>query len=654
MQSWTWRQGGLILALYLLLAAVQSWPLPLHMGTHLTGAPTGDTGVYVWNLWVFRHEIITTGTTPFSTLQILPLAGPTDLSLHNYTVFSDLLALPLLTWFDIITTFNVVYLVNVALAGMGLFLLARRLTGRTPEAFLAGLLFAWSPFLVARGQEHFSLVAAAPLPIFMLLVLRAWDHRRLRDAALAGIALAWATYSDPYYGVYCVMLAAGFGLSRMLIVGVRRRLRTELVRTRRALTVAMGLAGGLIAVVHFGAGSAVELGPLRISMRTLYTPVLILTVLALARAAVALRISVALAPVPLGWVSRATATGVGVAAAVLSPTLYAMAVRMLDGRLVPVPVLWRSSAPGVDVLSLLMPNPNHAWMPEGVVNWLATGPGGYVENVAALSWVGLAVIIAAWRFTRFQPGRFWPCVTIGFALLALGPFVNIAGLNTLVPTPWALLRYAPIVGSARMPSRFAVVTTMGFAVLFAFALAAIATTLTPGRRRALLSAVGILIGLELVPAPRQLHSAQLPTVFERVAADPRPVRVLELPTGIRDGLSSLGDFNASAQLRQTMHEKGLIGGYLSRVSSRRKNTYLSQPVTRALLDVSEGREINADVRDEAHRHVKEFLRASNVGYVTMSRKRTNARLREFAIELLRLEKIDEAGGYELFVPRIPN
>src|SRR3990170_8112452 len=102
----SWRLGACVLGAYVALALVQAWPLPLHLGTHLTGQPAGDTGVYVWNLWIFRHELINLGTTPLRTLEILPLAGPTDLSLHNYTIFADLLALPLLGWLDLIRTFN--------------------------------------------------------------------------------------------------------------------------------------------------------------------------------------------------------------------------------------------------------------------------------------------------------------------------------------------------------------------------------------------------------------------------------------------------------------------------------------------------------------------------------------------------------------------
>jgi len=246
MRSASWRQGALALCAYALLAVAQSWPLPLHMGTHLTGDPSGDAGVYVWNLWIFNHELFTTGHLPLSTMEILPLAGPTDLSLHNYTVFADLLAVPLLRTLDIISTFNVIYLVNVALAGCGVFLLTRRLPGRAPEAFLAGLMFAWAPFLVTRGNGHYSLAAAAPLPLFMLALFRAWETRRMRDAMLTGIALAWASFCDPYYAVYCVIMGGAFVVSRTVNLTLMRRSVQQLGPARNLLNLALVVVIGLI------------------------------------------------------------------------------------------------------------------------------------------------------------------------------------------------------------------------------------------------------------------------------------------------------------------------------------------------------------------------------------------------------------------------
>src|SRR5678815_601646 len=83
-----------VLLAYVFAAAAFTWPLPLHLSTHLTGDPGGDTGVYVWNQWVFRHEAVL-GNNPMSTGQILSLTQRADLSQHNYTAFQDLVAFPL-------------------------------------------------------------------------------------------------------------------------------------------------------------------------------------------------------------------------------------------------------------------------------------------------------------------------------------------------------------------------------------------------------------------------------------------------------------------------------------------------------------------------------------------------------------------------------
>ena len=534
-----WRRGACVLSAFVLLAVLQSWPLPLALATRLTGPPAGDTGVYVWNTWVFRHELVADHRIPFRTLEILPLDGPTDLSLHNYTLASNLLALPLQPWLGVVATFNVVYLINVALAGWGMYLLARRVTGRTAESFLAGCVFACSPFLVTRSMAHFSLAAAAPLPIYMLCLLRTWDSRRIRDAAAAGAVLAWAAFCDPYYAVYCVLLTIGLVGSRLLAVRSSPRPADDLRAVKLLLSSAIVGTVAVIAAVRGLGGGSLDIGSMRISMRSLYTPVFLLTLLVAVRVTLSRVVRWARRPLPdVRWLAAAALAGAVVAAVLLSPTLIGLTQRALDGRLVSAPVLWRSSAPGVDLLSLLSPNPNHPLAPQGLVDWLASRPNQFEDQVASLSWVGLGLMLFAWRRAGWMPRRGWVLLTIGFALLSLGPFIQVGGVNTYVPTPWSLLRYVPLVGAARMPSRMAIVTTMGFCVLLALALAAI-TTRFARYRRTILAAAAVALAGELVPVPRTLHSADIPALYQTIKDDPRPIRVLELPTGIRDGLSSM-------------------------------------------------------------------------------------------------------------------
>src|SRR5215510_3631388 len=160
------------LAGYAGLALLFSWPLALHLGTHFTGPPDGDTGAYVWNQWVFRHELIEQHSSPLFTREIFSLTSPANLALHNYTIFQDLLAVPLLQIFGAVTTFNLIYLLMIVTTGFATFLLTWNVTNRPFESWLAGVLFSWSPMLVARGTGHFSLVAAAPLAVFILLLTR--------------------------------------------------------------------------------------------------------------------------------------------------------------------------------------------------------------------------------------------------------------------------------------------------------------------------------------------------------------------------------------------------------------------------------------------------------------------------------------------------
>ena len=53
------------IASYLAVALLFWWPLPLHLADALPGPASGDTGVYVWNLWLFRHELVAHKSFPF-------------------------------------------------------------------------------------------------------------------------------------------------------------------------------------------------------------------------------------------------------------------------------------------------------------------------------------------------------------------------------------------------------------------------------------------------------------------------------------------------------------------------------------------------------------------------------------------------------------
>jgi hypothetical protein len=640
-----WRHLTALLG-YGVVAIAFSWPLVLNLDTHLTGAPTGDTGVYVWNQWVFHREIVDNGNLPYFTNAIFSTSDPANLSLHNYTTFQNLLALPLIGFLGVVTTFNVVFLAMTVATAYAMFLLAFHVTQRPAESWLAGVLFAWSPMLVTRAGGHFSLVAAAPLAIFALLLLRHHQCAARWHPWALGATMWWAASTDAYYGVYCLLMAIGFVAVRA--ISVERRVLDRGRGVVRGLDVLIVSTAVLILSLVLGGGWRVAALGLTLSVRGLHTPVLVLTALVALRLAWPHRGRLTLTRADAWTLARTGSIAAAVTAVMLAPRLYAVGVHIATSGLDGPPVFWRSSPQGIDLLALVLPNPNHPWTPDAVRAWLTPRPDAYLENVASLTLVALGVVLIA-RLSGWRLPRMWTGVALGFGALALGPFVQFAGINTYIPGPWALLRYLPVIGLARTPGRFTVVLMLALCVLFAGALVWIGQR-WPQRRKIVLGTVALLLLFELFPAPRPLYSAAVPRLYDRVAAAPTGTRVLELPFGIRDGTSSLGNFTARSQYFQTYHGKLLIGGYLSRVSNRRRSLLRSNDMLDALMTLSAG-----DVIPEARwRHLaangSRFAEQARIGFVVIDATRKPEPLRRFAQEAFQLERLDSAGDLELYRP----
>jgi hypothetical protein len=383
-----------------------------------------------------------------------------------------------------------------------------------------------------------------------------------------------------------------------------------------------------------------------VSVTQLYTPVLLLTVTLLLRVWLKLRARIswtrpaALPPL------RVVAVSAIVCLAVVAPVVLPVGAPTGERHWISPKVFWRSSAAGLDLLTLVTPNPLHPWFRQSFQDWLSHLPHTAIENVASIPWTVIALVAFAWWRGRGSMPRYWLAFTAFFACIALGPFVHVAGHNLYVPTPWALLRYVPVIGAARMPTRLAAVVMFGVALLLAFAVRDLRATV---RRPALLvAAVSAILTVEMAPAPRITYSATVPGIFNIVAADPRPLAVLTLPFGLRDGLVSYGNNSPASQFFQTVHGKPIIGGYVSRLPSSDVAEYRRRRVTSALIDLSEGRTLTPERRSGVVKRAHEQLPELNIGYVVVNHLRASEDLIQFAKEAFDLQEVASEGERTLF------
>jgi len=458
-------------------------------------------------------------------------------------------------------------------------------------------------------------------------------------------------YRDPFYLVYCVMLAA-IQLTP-LSLSVQRRTAPGSRPLSRALGVTAIAATALTGAIWATGGGTVTVGPIVVSAQGLHNPVFVATAAGAVWCALRYRWAVRSAWGRLGLLSPANLTVAATSALLLlAPWLSALWFRVADGGQLGRPTVWRSAVPGADLLALVIPNPRHPFLRPLVRPWLDARTGGFIENIVSVSFVALAVILVArWRKAARFPSP-WVGITVGFAVLSLGPFLTIGGVNTHIPLPWFFLGHVPLLGAASTPTRFAAVMMLGLTALFGLSLAGLAERLGT-RGRVLIGAVAVALVAELLPVPRTLHSADVPDVYAVIAADPRPVSVLHLPFGFRDGTRTVGYYDNARQYYQTWHGKKLLGGYLSRLSRNEVSRQRRSRILRTMVLLGEGAPYTPPAPEILRVRGAAFVRRARLGYVVIDRARTPPALVKYAVLSFSLERIGGDAVYDLYRPTVP-
>ena len=172
-----------VVAGFAALAVVCTWPLAAQIGTALPG----DLGDPLFSAWVLGwvSDRLRDGLRDFWDAPIFfPARGTLALSEHYFGV--ALLVAPVY-WLsgNAVATYNAGVLVAYTLAGAGMYLLARSLTGSRPAAVVAGVVFAFAPYR-ADHWSHLQVLSSGWMPISL------WGLHRFLSVGSIGALVAFA------------------------------------------------------------------------------------------------------------------------------------------------------------------------------------------------------------------------------------------------------------------------------------------------------------------------------------------------------------------------------------------------------------------------------------------------------------------------------
>ena len=241
-------------AAYLVLGAGLWWDT---WSTHPSTVTTCGCGDAARFLWYFRWPAVAL-THGHDVLYSTYLFHPGGINLLDDTsVVALAVVLAPVTWaFGPVAAMNVALTLAPALSALAMFVLLRRWVRWTPAAFVGGLVYGFSPFVVtelALNQLNIAFLAVPPLIVLVLADLLVTQRRR---PWVDGLALAGLVVAQFFIGTEVLVITVV-----AVLVGLVLLVTWSAVRRPDELSARLGraLRGGAVAV---GASAAVLAYPL--------------------------------------------------------------------------------------------------------------------------------------------------------------------------------------------------------------------------------------------------------------------------------------------------------------------------------------------------------------------------------------------------------
>lgn len=206
-------RDALVLAAYLVLALVLTYPLVLHLNTHVSGQGVDDPA-QTWSLWWTKFALFNLGTSPLSTDYLFYPAG-INLVAYTPTFLNGLLSLPLQFALGVIPAQNLIAYFVLVTSGYGMYLLARELLKtvnlaadrKTVAAAFAGAFFAFGAWHIHYADATYMLLSNEWLPFYALYLLRLKTHP-VRNGLLLALFLLLTTWTELTFALFLAIFTA--------------------------------------------------------------------------------------------------------------------------------------------------------------------------------------------------------------------------------------------------------------------------------------------------------------------------------------------------------------------------------------------------------------------------------------------------------------
>jgi len=227
---------------------------------------------------------------------------------------------------------------------------------------------------------------------------------------------------------------------------------------------------------------------------------------------------------------------------------------------------------GADLANFVLPPPSQS-LTKMIDYPFETSFGKNGEGWTFLGYTAIFLALIALLKIDKKEKTIWIISGSFLAIISLGPFLKIYGIDTGIHLPYYYLYELPFFDLFRAIGRGAVFVTFCVAILAAYGINEIFKIRSITNRKKLLfvTIIVFFIIIESLTIPLPTYDIPESQIYDQIASDPRDVVVLQAPLGkfllpIADGML-MNDF----MYYQIVHEKPIYSGFTSRPASETLN-----------------------------------------------------------------------------------
>ncbi len=556
------------LLVYLLISLVMFWQVTLNIFGYVVNGH-GDVYQTLFNLWWVPYSLFALHQSPYFTSMLYYPIGA-NLVTQTLTPLAGIFSLPL-QWISGAFAYNVLFFSSFALSGLFMYALALYITKNKYAAFIAGLIFAFSPMHIAQSYGgHLDWTIIEWVPLFLYFYIRMFNENKFKYAFLAAVSFVLLTFmGDIEQGIMVFFTTVIFTVLYMILHRNKLLNRASLVNFGYFIAVLVILLLPFILLMYPYLNS----GALSVAQEN---------------------------------------TGVN------SSMLWSNNLLSFF-----LPSYYNGIFHGA---SLSYYQQIYAMTYHGVSYQLNIG-----ERVSYIGYTVLALMAIAlyydFKHNRTKHVIVWLVLGLICVWLSLGPYLQVYTTVTGIPTLFALYLKVPILNIIREPGRFDMIATLCMAIIAAFGFDYLTKNKNAKDAFKYFAAISVLIlieynGMSLSSqfANSLIAPTHIPLAYQQIGNIPGNFSVLILPS-LANVSNTPAAYTGLATYYVTALKKPIIGGYTSRENGSQYLSVSSIPlsVSSSYLEQGYGLIYPSPIKENVSNLTALWLASEHVAFVSVIR-----------------------------------